>query len=226
MALVARCQDGCSEEMWYRQPPVKLILEGGGGRAWFEVWSTAYWLSWILTTPTPGVMAEHKLKSTQLVWWIWMRLQYPCTSILTTTPNIVLWRHIFRVNALLSTSSHTWWFSAIAVGCPFHSGSLNIAFLTVCRVPSINMQHLYTPHIRYFQQMVSLYEAKMQLYRQQIEELESHLSALASDHAISPQSKFNCLVWLHCTYEVSNLRLEPFWLAALVYSIPIFVAIQ
>ena len=48
--------------------------------------------------------------------------------------------------------------------------------------------------------MVSLYEAKMQLYRQQIEELESHLSALASDHAISPQSKYNCPVWYNYMY--------------------------
>lgn len=52
--------------------------------------------------------------------------------------------------------------------------------------------------------MVSLYEAKMQLYRQQIEELESHLSALASDHAISPQSK---CIWYNYMYscEVTHL---------------------
>ena len=49
--------------------------------------------------------------------------------------------------------------------------------------------------------MVSLYEAKMQLYRQQIEELESHLSALAGDHAISPQSK---CIWYNYMYMWSD----------------------
>ena len=41
---------------------------------------------------------------------------------------------------------------------------------------------------RYFQNLVASFEAKMELYRRQIEELECHLSAIASETAMSPQS--------------------------------------
>ena len=36
--------------------------------------------------------------------------------------------------------------------------------------------------------MVFSFERKMELYRQQIEELESHLSATVADTSVSPQS--------------------------------------
>ena len=42
---------------------------------------------------------------------------------------------------------------------------------------------------RYFQNLVASFEAKMELYRRQIEELESHLSAISAEAAMSPQSK-------------------------------------
>ncbi len=48
---------------------------------------------------------------------------------------------------------------------------------------------MYLLYSRYFQNLVSTFEAKMELYRQQIEELESHLSAASLETGISSQSQ-------------------------------------
>ena len=46
---------------------------------------------------------------------------------------------------------------------------------------------------RYFQHLVASFEAKMELYRRQIEELDCHLNAISAESAMSPQSE--CLVF-------------------------------
>ena len=43
-------------------------------------------------------------------------------------------------------------------------------------------------YCRYFQSVVAVYEAKMELYRNQLLELESHLSVLGHDRSLSPHS--------------------------------------
>ena len=45
---------------------------------------------------------------------------------------------------------------------------------------------------RYFQNLVNTFEAKMELYRRQIEELESHLSSVSPETGMSSQSE--CMV--------------------------------
>lgn len=42
---------------------------------------------------------------------------------------------------------------------------------------------------RYFQILVNAFEAKMELYRRQIEELESHLLAISPEAGMSSQSE-------------------------------------
>ena len=42
---------------------------------------------------------------------------------------------------------------------------------------------------RYFQSVVAVFEEKMELYRNQLLELESHLSAVGRDRSMSPQSQ-------------------------------------
>ena len=43
----------------------------------------------------------------------------------------------------------------------------------------------------YFQNIVNLFESKMQLYRRQIEELESHLLAISPESGMSSQSEYH-----------------------------------
>ena len=44
--------------------------------------------------------------------------------------------------------------------------------------------------------MVSVFEEKMELYRNQLIELESHLSAVSRDHSMSPQSMPSPSLWV------------------------------
>ena len=47
----------------------------------------------------------------------------------------------------------------------------------------------------YFQNLVASFEAKMQLYRRQIEELESHLQAISPEAGMSSQSEQPSMHW-------------------------------
>ena len=56
---------------------------------------------------------------------------------------------------------------------------------------------------RYFQNLVKMFEAKMELYRRQIEELECHLLANTPETGMSSQSKLYTY-----TYDVLYLLIR------------------
>ena len=54
--------------------------------------------------------------------------------------------------------------------------------------------YIYILHAcSYFQNLVATFESKMELYRRQIEELESHLSAANLEIGLSSQSQYVCV---------------------------------
>ncbi|CAI8011148.1 Nucleoporin p58/p45 [Geodia barretti] len=55
------------------------------------------------------------------------------------------------------------------------------------------LQHENTAPAHYFQSVVAVFEEKMELYRNQLVELESHLSAVGRDHSVSPQNLVDIL---------------------------------
>ena len=66
---------------------------------------------------------------------------------------------------------------------PLCSEPLSLSFLLDLLSP------VHCLHYRYFQSVVTVFEEKMELYRNQLLELESHLSAVGRDHSMSPQSQ-------------------------------------
>ncbi|CAI8011150.1 Nucleoporin p58/p45 [Geodia barretti] len=79
------------------------------------------------------------------------------------------------------------------------------------------LQHENTAPAHYFQSVVAVFEEKMELYRNQLVELESHLSAVGRDHSVSPQSEsllpplsLSCLgVWCKMFFVFRSGRHSP-----------------
>lgn len=79
----------------------------------------------------------------------------------------------------------------------------------------VSLVILWLCYCRYFQNLVNTFEAKMELYRRQIEELESHLLANSPETGMSSQSELHTIPYSICTRPILGLSFSALYLVKL-----------